>query len=108
MSPLRSRAPLSSGPSPRFVKLSYIGLTLLAAVLLTARYKLLAPDGRAYGGAGSSIGHQAYALAFKAGQRVTAEGATSKVDAVENEDQDLEDDEEGWFTVSAVVRPARG
>jgi len=95
------RGPLSAGPSPRSIKLSYLGITLLAAVLLTARYKLLAPDGHPYGGAGHSLGHQAYSLAFKAGQLTTAnDKEQSTTTAQPGQDDEFTQDEDDWFMVS--------
>jgi len=95
------RGPLSAGPSPRSIKLSYIGITLLTAVLLTARYKLLAPEGHAYGGAGQSLGHQAYSLAFRAGAPATTNDKAEQAGTTGDDEYDeYGQGDDDWYTVS--------
>lgn len=95
------RGPLLAGPSPRSIKLSYMGITLLTAVLLTARYKLLAPEGHAYGGAGQSIGHQAYELAFKSGAAPTTNDKAEQSNTTADDEYDeYGQDNDDWYTVS--------
>lgn len=54
---------LSPSSSRTFVRIFFVGLTLLLASLLTARYKLEAPYDRPYGKP-INLGHQANQVAF--------------------------------------------
>ncbi len=102
------RGALSAGPSPRSIKLSYLGITLLTALLLTARYKLLAPEGHAYGGAGQSIGHQAYELAFKAKAVPSTNDKAEQTSTSAEVDDEYGEDDDDWYMVRRTDWPGCG
>ncbi|KAK4055185.1 Phosphatase dcr2 [Microbotryomycetes sp. JL201] len=59
-------------------RLSFVAVVVVCSFLLTARYKLSLPDDHPYGGP-SQLGHQAWALTFKAGSATSA--SSSELDA---------------------------